>query len=223
LTKEQWLQRRSEDPYWRLAKERGLPSRAAFKLDEIQKRWRVIPRGGKVLDLGAAPGGMTAIASEIVGEEGLVVAVDVEDLQIQRPNIRFIKADVFEYRVVRAIREAMGGDFFDAVISDLSPHHSGDYEMLVLQQQDLLLRSRELAYMFLKRGGNMVLKAFEHQSLRGFERQTMRFFRKFERYVPRSSKKGSSEIFLIFLGFRRGGVGSRQLEHLSSLPSGQYV
>jgi len=205
VTKERWLQRRSEDPYWRMAKERGLPSRAAFKLEEIQRRWRVMPRGGRVLDLGASPGGMTAVAAEAVGEEGFVVAVDVEPLKLERPNIVFIKADVFEHRLVRELENVLKGGFFDTVISDLSPRHSGDYDLLVQQQSDLLARSRELAYRFLRRGGNMVLKAFEHPTLRTFERETATSFRKLERYVPKSSKKGSSEIFLIYLGYK-GGV-----------------
>ncbi|MEM2872196.1 MAG: RlmE family RNA methyltransferase [Candidatus Caldarchaeum sp.] len=220
MTREQWLQRRSEDAYWRMAKEMGLPSRAAFKLEEIQRRWRVIPEGGRVLDLGASPGGMTSVASEVVGDGGLVVAVDVEPLKLEKPNVVFIQADVFEHRLVRELGNLVRQGLFDVVVSDLSPHHTGDYDLLIQQHTDLLTRSREIAYMFLKRGGNMVLKAFEHPALRGFERDTSRRFRKFERYVPRSTKRGSSEVFLIFLGFRRRPVENGQREHPSLHPSG---
>ncbi len=223
MTKEQWLQRRSEDPYWRKAKEMGLPSRAAFKLEEIQRRWRVIPRNGKVIDLGASPGGMTAAASEIVGGEGLVVAVDVKPLQIQRDNVVFINSDVFEDRLFRELEKVLGGGWVDTIVSDLSPQHSGDYDLLVQQQIELLERSRALAYRFLKKGGNMVLKAFEHPALRVFEKETMASFRKFERYVPRSVKRGSSEIFLIYLGFKRGEVGLHPVVHQSSPQSGLHV
>ncbi|MEM4189236.1 MAG: RlmE family RNA methyltransferase [Candidatus Caldarchaeum sp.] len=223
MTKEQWLQRRSEDPYWRLAKERGLPSRAAFKLEEIQRRWRVIPSGGRVLDLGASPGGMTAVASDIVGEDGLVVAVDVEPLKLERPNVVSINADVFEHRLLRELENVVKDGLFDTVVSDLSPHHSGDYDLLVLQQMDLLARSREIAYRFLRRGGNMVLKAFEHPALRPFERETAKSFRKLERYVPKSSKKGSSETFLIFLGFRRRVEEPQSRGRWFSLQSAPHV
>ncbi|MCS6769222.1 MAG: RlmE family RNA methyltransferase [Candidatus Caldarchaeum sp.] len=223
MTREQWLQRRSEDPYWRMAKEMGLPSRAAFKLEEVQRRWRVIPEGGRVLDLGAAPGGMTAVASDVVGEKGLVVAVDVEPLKLQRPNVVFIQADVMEHRLVRELQRIVKDGLFDTVVSDLSPHHSGDYDLLILQHADLLSRSREIAYMFLKRRGNMVLKAFEHPALRQFEQETARSFLKFERYIPKSTKKGSSEVFLIFLGFKPKPSERDSGGRLSSHPLGLRV
>ncbi|MEM4573446.1 MAG: RlmE family RNA methyltransferase [Candidatus Caldarchaeum sp.] len=210
MTKEQWLQRRSEDPFWRKAKEFGYPSRAAFKLLEIQKRWRVIRERDKVLDLGAAPGGMTAVESDIVGDKGLVVAVDVEELKLQRPNVIFVKADVFETRFVRELENILQSEFFDTVISDLSPHHSGDYDLLVEQQLELLDAVLDICRRFLRPGGTVVLKAFEHPSLRVFEQRMVRSFRKIERYVPRASKKGSSEIFLLGFGYR----GMRRLQHV---------
>lgn len=210
MTKEQWLQRRSEDPFWRKAKELGYPSRAAFKLLEIQKRWRVVREGDKVLDLGAAPGGMTAVASDVVGEDGLVVAVDVEELKVQKPNVVFVKADVFEARLVRELENILRGGFFDTVISDLSPHHSGDYDLLVEQQLELLEAVLDVCRRFLRYGGTVVLKAFEHPSLRKFEQQMARSFRKIERYVPHASKKGSSEIFLLGFGYR----GARRLKYV---------
>lgn len=202
MTKERWLQRRSEDPFWRKAKEMGYPSRAAFKLLEIQKRWRIIKPGDKVLDLGAAPGGMTAVASEIVGDDGVVVAVDVNPLQITRPNIVYVKGDVLGTRLMHELQNVLKGEFFDVVVSDLSPHHSGDYGLLVEQQLELLEAVWTICRKFLRRGGTVVLKAFEHPSLRRFERKFGRGFRKFERYVPHSSKKGSSEIFLLGFGYR---------------------
>ncbi|MDW8084600.1 MAG: RlmE family RNA methyltransferase, partial [Candidatus Caldarchaeum sp.] len=107
MTKEQWLQRRREDPFWRKAKEMGYPSRAAFKLLEIQKRWRILRPGYRVLDLGAAPGGMTAVASDIVGDQGIVVAVDLEPIQVQRPNICYVEADVREMRLTRELESIL--------------------------------------------------------------------------------------------------------------------
>ncbi|MEM0349580.1 MAG: RlmE family RNA methyltransferase [Candidatus Caldarchaeum sp.] len=211
LTKEQWLQRRREDPYWRKAKEMGYPSRAAFKLLEIQKRWKIIREGHRVLDLGAAPGGMAAVASDIVGEKGLVVAVDREPLQLERPNIVSITADIYEARLTREVQEALGQGFCDIVVSDLSPHHSGDYDLLVEQQIDLLEASLNLCHRFLRKGGNAVFKAFEHPRLRVFERKMMTCFWRVERYVPRSTKKGSSEIFLLGLGYR-GPARRRMLD-----------
>jgi 23S rRNA (uridine2552-2'-O)-methyltransferase len=220
LTKEAWLQRRREDAFWRMAKERGLPSRAAFKLEEIQSRWRIIRKGGRVLDLGAAPGGMTAVASRLVDEQGLVVAVDKDPIQFVAGNVIFVRGDVFESVVLREISKYGP---YDCIVSDLSPHHSGDYDLLVEQQLELLRQARLIALQHLKKGGTLLLKAFEHPSLRKFERETSRHFSKFERYVPKSSKRGSSEIFLLFLGLTRRAVKARQPVHQSLQPLGQSV
>ena len=203
MTKEKWLQERRSDPYWRKAKEMGLPSRAAFKLIDIQKRYRVIKEGDYVLDLGAAPGGMTAVASGYVGEKGLVVAVDKEEIKVKdKQNVVCVNADVFAYNLQGMIMKASGNRLFDTIISDLSPKHSGDYDLLAVQQLDLLERTLEIASAFLRRKGNLVVKAFEHPTLRPVENRMRRMFFQYYRYVPRASKKRSSEIFLIGLGYR---------------------
>jgi 23S rRNA (uridine2552-2'-O)-methyltransferase len=200
-----WLQQRRQDPYYRMSKEMGLPSRAAFKLAEVQARWRVIHRGDYVLDLGAAPGGMTAIAAGEVGSRGLVVAVDLADVKAVGDNVRVLKADIYSEDLVQRLLTSTGGRLFDTVISDLSPKHTGDFELLVTQQLDLLTRAREISYDVLRRGGNLVMKSFEHPIMRGFERETGRRFHRFERLVPKASPRGSAEIFQIYLGFRRVG------------------
>ncbi|GBC68546.1 Ribosomal RNA large subunit methyltransferase E [archaeon HR01] len=203
-----WLQSRREDPYYRMAKEMGLPSRAAFKLVEIQSRWRVIKRGDYVLDLGAAPGGMTAVAAREAGEKGLVVAVDLADVKVGGyENVKVVKRDVFSEGLEYELMGLTSGRFFDVVISDLSPKHIGDFDLLVLQQLDLLKQVRHIAFKTLRRGGNLVMKSFEHPEMRRYERETSRMFYKFERFVPRSSPRGSAEFFQIYLGFRRRGLG----------------
>ena len=203
-TKARWLQWRRTDPYWRKAKEMGLPSRAAFKLMEIQKRYEVIKEGDYVLDLGAAPGGMAVAASDYVGEKGLVVAVDKEKLKVKdRDNIVHVRADVFAYNLQSMVMKASGNRLFDTIVSDLSPKHTGDYDLLAAQQLDLLERTLEIASALLKRRGNLVVKAFEHPLIRPVEDRMRRAFIQYYRFVPRASKKKrSSEVFLIGLGFK---------------------
>ncbi|MDJ0269666.1 MAG: RlmE family RNA methyltransferase [Aigarchaeota archaeon] len=203
MSKERWLQERRQDYYWRKAKELGLPSRAAFKLKEIQRRWRVIRSGDYILDLGAAPGGMTAVASRIAGEQGLVVAVDRDEVKIgEVQNVVVIRKDVFSPNLTGLLMRETRGRLFDTIISDLSPRHSGDYELLAVQQLDLLQRVVEIAEDCLRRRGNLVVKAFEHPTLRSVEQWMHGSFWKFERFVPRASKKRSSEVFMIGLGFK---------------------
>jgi 23S rRNA (uridine2552-2'-O)-methyltransferase len=163
---------------------------------------------------------MTAVASKLVDEQGLVVAVDKEPIQFVASNVIFVRGDVFESVVLREISKYGP---YDCIVSDLSPHHSGDYDLLVEQQLELLRQARLIALQHLKKGGTLLLKAFEHPSLRKFERETSRHFSKFERYVPKSSKRGSSEIFLLFLGLTRRAVKARQPVHQSLQPLGQSV
>ena len=203
-TKARWLQWRRSDPYWRKAKEMGLPSRAAFKLMEIQKRYSVIKEGDYVLDLGAAPGGMAVVAADYVGEKGLVVAVDKENIKVKdRSNIVCVRADVFAYNLQSMVMKASNNRLFDTIVSDLSPKHTGDYDLLAVQQLDLLERTLEIASAFLKRRGNLVVKAFEHPLLRPVEERIRRAFLHYYRFVPKASKKKrSAELFLIGLGFK---------------------
>ena len=204
MSKERWLQQRRSDYYWRKSKELGLPSRAAFKLIEIQKRWRIIHEGDYVLDLGAAPGGMTAVASKWVGEKGLVVAVDVNEIKVRSDNVARVRSDIFAYNLVNKILEASKKNLFDVIISDLSPKHSGDYDLLAAQQLDILDRTLEISSTLLKRGGNLVVKGFEHPLLRSIENRMRDSFKRYFRFAPKASsykRKRSSEIFLIGLGY----------------------
>jgi len=203
VSKQRWLQERKQDSYWRKAKEMGLPSRAAFKLEEIQRRWHVIKRGDFVLDLGAAPGGITAVASRLVGSDGLVVAVDVAEMKLaDTSGVISLCMDVFTDDLPALLLEKTGQRPFDTIISDLSPRHSGDYELLAVQQLELVERALEIASSCLRSRGNFVVKAFEHPSLRDVETRMKRMFWRFERFVPKATKKRSSEVFLIGLGFR---------------------
>jgi len=203
MSKQRWLQERRRDFYWRRAKQIGLPSRAAFKLQEIQEKWNVIRPGDYVLDLGAAPGGFTALASKLTGPTGLVVAVDVEQLRLTpQDNVVSVAKDVFDQDLEKTLTKLAGGKHFDTIISDLSPRHTGDYHLLAAQQLELIKRALQMVRVCLRRGGNFVAKSFEHPDLRDLEKEIGRLFVRTERFVPKATKKRSSEIFIVGLGFR---------------------
>ncbi|MGC8556373.1 MAG: SAM-dependent methyltransferase, partial [Conexivisphaera sp.] len=162
-----WEARR--DLYWRLAKERGYRSRSAFKLLEIQRKFGVMRRGDRVLDLGCHPGGWLQVSSKVVGNEGLVVGVDLKDTRLQLGNVRFVRADVTDGGLPEVLRTyAPFG--YDVLLSDLSPNISGAWELDHARQISLSRRALELALGLLKEGGNAVFKVFQGEDLDPFVR-----------------------------------------------------
>src|SRR5438128_8467011 len=118
---------RSYDPrdrFWRKAKKEGLRARSAFKLEEIQKRFHVLRPGGRVLDLGAAPGGWCQIAAREVGPRGFVLGIDLEAIPKLPPPVQTWVTDAFAPELLDRLRKEAGAPY-DAVLSDLAPKTSG--------------------------------------------------------------------------------------------------
>lgn len=183
-----------------MATEKGYRSRAAFKLLYIQKRHRLIKPGDRVLDLGAAPGGMTQVASHVAGGKGLVVAVDRARIKpFAEENIAVLREDVLSPRVARLVLDLTGGNKVDVVISDLSPKLSGVRELDLARQMDLIQACSRTASSLLRRGGNLLIKSFEDPSLKEFEAELKEKFRDLRRIITPASKKRSSELFLLAL------------------------
>ncbi|HKZ58386.1 MAG TPA: RlmE family RNA methyltransferase, partial [Candidatus Thermoplasmatota archaeon] len=103
---ERWVRKRREDAFWKKAKREGYRSRAAYKLMQVQARYRILRRGGLVVDLGAAPGGWSQAALEIVGERGGVIGVDLDKVR-KLPPARFIKGDMTRPETLAEVRQAL--------------------------------------------------------------------------------------------------------------------
>ncbi len=196
-----WKPKSRRDIYQRLAKEKGYRSRAAFKLLYIQRKYKVIKHGNRVLDLGAAPGGMTQVASHIVGEKGLVVALDRARIKpFTEKNVAVLRGDVLSPQVDRSVLDLTGGNKVDVVISDLSPRLSGVKQLDLARQMELIQACSRLASSLLRRGGNLLVKSFEDPYLKTFEAELSRKFRDVKRIVTPPTRKRSSELFLLALG-----------------------
>ncbi len=194
-----WEARR--DLYWRLAKERGYRSRSAFKLLEIQRKFRVMRRGDRVLDLGCHPGGWLQVSSRFVGREGLVVGVDLKETDVQLRNAVFVRADVMDEGLADLLRPyAPFG--YDVVLSDLSPNISGAWELDHARQIALSRRALGLARALMKEGGNAVFKAFQGEEFDGFLREVRSAFLEVHVVKPRASRSQSSELYIVALGLR---------------------
>ncbi len=181
-----------KEHYYRMAKKAGYASRAAFKLKQINRKYRVFKSGQSVLDLGAAPGGWTQVASKEVGDTGKVVAVDRRPLRIDLANVTSVVEDVLSW---------IPGEQFDVVLSDMSPSVTGIWEHDQYEQWRLATRALEIAEKVLKKGGNFVCKVFDGEGAKElYERAKGEFF--FVKLTkPLASRAESSELYLVCKGY----------------------
>jgi len=189
----------NEDYYSKKAKEEGYPARSVYKLEEIDRKYKILRKGNKVLDLGSAPGSWLLYAAEKIGKEGQVIGIDKEDLKIApAENIYFIKVDVFKLNLTELKEEF---DKVDVVLSDLAPATSG--LKLVDAEKSVVLcqRAFEIVKTILKEKGNFVLKVFENEKLAEIFQEMKREFSFVKRIRPKATRKRSREIFIVAKGF----------------------
>jgi len=195
-----WLDEAKRDHYRKKAKEEGYRSRAAYKLLEAQKKYEFIKRGDIVVDLGAWPGGMSQAASRLVGPEGIVIAIDKREFdEFAEKNIVTLQLDILEDDVVSEVSKILDGKQADVLISDASPRFTGIRDVDILRQYELTVKSYEIARDLVRRGGSIMLKAFECEDLRELELKLRREYGFVKRFIPRAKRKTSSELYLIAL------------------------
>jgi 23S rRNA (uridine2552-2'-O)-methyltransferase len=191
--------KRGQDHWGRRAKREGFPSRAIYKIQEIDRRLGLLRPGARVLDLGAAPGSWTLHASSRVGPAGTVVAVDLQDLSVAlSANARVVRADVFALDP----SELAAGAAFDVVLSDMAPKTTGQRHRDQLRSHDLYLRALAIAEQLLAPGGAFVGKIFQGPDFEAARTATRASFAEVRTLRPDASRKESYEIFLAGLGFR---------------------
>ena len=214
LMSRRWLSERRRDPYHRMAKEKGYRSRAAFKLKQLNHRFRFFKGARYVLDLGAAPGGWLQAASEEVSGDGLVVGVDLIRIRpLGLGNVRTIVGDVTDEDTLKRIRDAFPGPV-DVVLSDMAPSVSGVWEVDQLRQIHLARRALRIAESLLKPDGWLVVKAFQGSDYEEFLEEVRQMFAYVKAVKPRSSRKGSAEVYVVARGLkpdRRVDVGSAHI------------
>jgi 23S rRNA (uridine2552-2'-O)-methyltransferase len=197
---QRWLERQLNDPYVRAAQERGLRSRAAFKLLEMDEKHRLLRPGARVLDLGAAPGGWTQVAVERAGPGGRVVAVDLLPMD-PVPGATVLQGDFQDEAVAAAALEALGGTA-DVVLSDMAPNTTGHGATDHLRIMALAELALDTALEALAPGGAFVAKVFQGGSERAFLDTLKRRFTAVRHAKPPASRKDSSELYVVATGFR---------------------
>ncbi|HEC96113.1 MAG TPA: RlmE family RNA methyltransferase [Euryarchaeota archaeon] len=193
-----WVLRKKKDPYYKLAKRKGYRARSAFKLIQINNKFGIIQPGFRVLDLGAAPGGWSQVVKEIIGENGLVVAVDIQEIDPIK-GVYIIQGDARDESTKREIKAI--SPYFDAVISDMSPNLSGIYDIDHLRSIELAETAYSIAKEFLKPHGNFLVKVFQGEEFPKFLEKLRKDFHFVKPYSPPASRKSSSEIYVICKGY----------------------
>lgn len=188
------------DRYYRKAREKGLPSRAAFKIEELLGRVR-LSRDARVVDLGCAPGGWLAILGRAVGPGGRVIGVDLEPCREFPPPVVTLVADIRDPALPARLKEMLGAPA-DLVTSDLAPKLTGIADRDEAQTAELIDAALATARETLRRGGAMIVKVF---MTRGFKEIVARFealFGKVEVTRTRATRPGSSELYVVARDFR---------------------
>lgn len=194
------LQEARRDYYRRTARKAGFRSRAAYKLLEIKNSYHILRSGMYVADLGCAPGSWLQVASKIVGPKGMVLGVDPRPIE-PLPHVKFIQGDVNDDLLWDRMLAAVGRHV-DVLLSDMAPNASGIWRLDHARQISLTQKAVSIAENILARNGSVVLKAFEGEMLHELHEELKRKFRVVRLYKPRSSRKESSEMYLVCLGYK---------------------
>jgi 23S rRNA (uridine2552-2'-O)-methyltransferase len=197
--------RKVQDYYFKKAKKENYPARSVYKLEEAQKKYRFIKSGDTVLDFGCYPGSWSIYAARVVGPQGLVVGVDLQEAKkvsiAKAAEIKWFCNDIMSDDIVgkmQGIREA-----FSVVLSDMAPRTSGNKWVDQQQSLDLARRVLELAANLLKKDGNFYVKVFEGEDFKEFVDSVRKSFKTVKIVKPKSSRSESPEVFVLGIGYSK--------------------
>lgn len=206
---QRWLKRQLTDPYVQKAKDMGFRSRAAFKLLDINAKFHILRPGMTVVDLGAAPGGWSQVAAKVVGPEGLVYAVDIQEIE-PLPSVIFQQMDCRDEAQVTALldniaaaRQAPPGTrCVDVVLSDMAAAACGQPKVDHLRIIALAEMALYVAETLLKPRGMFVAKLLQGGAQGELQTHLKRLFTHVKYFKPASSRRDSAEIYLVATGFK---------------------
>lgn len=191
-----WLQEHFKDPYVKRAQQQGFRSRAVYKLLELQQRDKLLKPGMTVVDLGASPGGWSQLASQLIGDKGRVIALDILPMT-PIPGVFFIQGDFQDPEIINQLLQEIGSEGVDLVISDMAPNMSG----VVSVDQPRMIYLAELtlsvAQQILKPGGCLLLKIFQGSGFDDFLRAVRVHFKPVAIRKPDASRSRSAEVYLL--------------------------
>ncbi len=189
------------------AKKEGLRSRAAYKLDEVQKQFKLLSKGARVADLGCWPGGWLEGAAKYVGQGGVLAGVDLAEVDppIELPNVTTLVGDLEDAATIDRLLEALGGERADVVLSDAAPKLTGVRETDRANEERLLEAIEAMLPRLLVPGGSFVVKVLEGPEAQAIVKRVQQSFSKAKTVKLQSTRKGSTEKYLVARGFEGAG------------------
>jgi 23S rRNA (uridine2552-2'-O)-methyltransferase len=191
-----------QDRYFKKAKHEGYRSRAAYKLLELQQRYRIMKAGDSVIDLGAAPGGWLQVAAKGVGPHGKVIGVDLQEIQtLPERNVILLEGDIASAEIQAQIKQLIGGPAH-CVLSDLAPKLSGIRDADTARCLELNRTALAVAIELLRPNGSLLVKSFVSNDLQLFTAELKLHFSAVQRTKPEATRHGSSEFYFFASGFK---------------------
>ncbi|GHB64597.1 ribosomal RNA large subunit methyltransferase E [Psychrosphaera saromensis] len=196
-----WLQEHVNDKYVKEANKRGLRSRAYFKIEELQKKDKLMKSGDTLVDLGAAPGGWCQYVVNELGDNGTVIACDILPMD-PMAGVDFLQGDFREESVLNALLERIGGKNVDLVMSDMSPNLSGNDTVDQATSMYLVELALDMCHQVLKQNGKFVVKVFQGEGFEQFMADVKSAFKVVKIRKPDSSRARSREVYLVATGYK---------------------
>jgi 23S rRNA (uridine2552-2'-O)-methyltransferase len=202
------IDKSKKDFYYNKAKDDGYFARSVYKLEEIDKKYRLIPGGAgnngpfRVLDLGSAPGSWLQYVCARLGPQGRVTGIDIKEIKFCHPLLHAINKDIMEASDEdllgpRTTDAPGGGPGFDLVLSDMAPNTCGIKSADQARSLELCEMAASVAGRLLKSNGTLLIKIFHGPDLKQFTNELKEIFRNVQLVKPESSRSDSSEIFIL--------------------------
>jgi len=188
-----WIRKQSKDYFFRQSKIQGFRSRSAFKLIEMNKKFKFLKKNASVLDLGSSPGGWSQVVSKET-TNGRILAIDIKSMQYIK-NINFIKGNFSEKKNYNKIKEYFSNKV-DVVLSDMAENTSGNKTLDSFRTGELCLKAMTLSKEILKKDGIFLSKFFMGPIFSEIDEMAKKYFKSVVKYKPLSSKKESKEIYI---------------------------
>ena len=193
---QRWLREHFSDPYVKKAQAEGLRSRAAYKLEELIERDRLLKPGMVVVDLGAAPGGWSQYVRQAMGDGGRVLALDILEMP-PLAGVEFLHGDFREDAVLSELEARLDGQRVDLVLSDMAPNMSGVDVVDQARAMHLAELAMEFADNHLRPGGAFLIKLFQGVGFDDYVRELRRRYDKVAIRKPAASRKRSPEVYAL--------------------------